>query len=96
MANREPVRTMPKDYESSVRHFLEAGNSRRENHAVVDGKNYPLEFAGYDRDTYKHLEGCLAFGNRSGPCQCGAIDRADKWYAVKVPAQRTNPEQENT
>lgn len=59
--------------------------------ATIDGKEYELEFAGYDRATYRHLEGCLVHpGNpesRYGaPCQCGAADRADRWYQVKLPA----------
>lgn len=59
----------------------------QENFAMIEGVKYPIDFGGYDRATYKHVKGCLAenqFG--SGPCICGAIDRADKWYVVKVPA----------
>lgn len=58
--------------------------------AIIDGKEYELEFAGYDRATYSHREGCLAFGNSQGPCQCGAIDRADVWYNVKLPSKESH------
>lgn len=59
---------------------------------IFNGATYPVEFAGFDRKTYKHEKGCLAYSepgpNLVGPCQCGAIDRADKWYSFKVPAEK--------
>lgn len=64
------------------------------NYAMIGGVRYPIKFEGYDRETYKHERGCLAYDNgpRSSslagpPCQCGAMERADKWYSVKVPGQ---------
>lgn len=63
----------------------------KQNFAQIDGKRYPIKFAGYDRDTFKHLEGCLAYsswhqGGEPGQCcQCGAIERAIKIYVVEVP-----------
>lgn len=47
-----------------------------------------LEFSGYDRATYKHREGCLALSHgeamTGSVCQCGAVERADRWYQIKL------------
>lgn len=54
--------------------------------ATIDGKEYELEFAGYDRATYRHADGCLAQVG-GGPCQCGATERAERWFQVKLPSR---------
>lgn len=53
--------------------------------AMIDGKRYPIQFAGYDRDTYRHVEGCLAFLSERDACQCGASDRAKRFYVAELP-----------
>lgn len=61
---------------------------------IFNGATYPVEFAGYDRQTYKHARGCLAYsehhqgGLPGACCQCAAMDRADKWFQFKVPAAK--------
>lgn len=61
-------------------------------HATINGKEYPLEFAGYDRASYQHTDGCLHKADPRMPCQCGAADRADRWYQVKLPASALGEE----
>lgn len=59
-------------------------------YAMIGGQRYSVKFAGYDRATYRHLEGCLAFspmypaGEPGQACQCGAAERATKVYTVEV------------
>jgi len=60
-----------------------------DDYAMIEGKRYPLEFGGYDRGTFKHLEGCLA--NTGGCCQCHAFERAKRVFlAVAEPRASGN------
>lgn len=53
--------------------------------AIVRGLRYPVVYAGVDRATYQHLDGCLYKADARMPCQCGALERAAKIYTVTVP-----------
>ena len=55
-----------------------------ENYAMIDGVQYPVNYEGVERATYKHLSGCLTQTMANGCCQCGALDRANKLYSVTV------------
>jgi hypothetical protein len=47
----------------------------------INGRVFPLAFAAWDANTYKHPEGCLTystFGYTNQACQCGALERTSK------------------
>jgi hypothetical protein len=58
---------------------------------MIGGKRYPIRFAGYDQHSFSHRAGCLAHNFGPGPCQCGAHERAGRWYAVKIEPVATDP-----
>lgn len=55
-----------------------------DDYAMIGGTRYPIKFEGYDRHSYSHRPGCLAYNMGSGPCQCGAAERAGRWYSAHV------------
>ena len=64
-----------------------------ETYAVIGGKKYPVRFAGRDRNTYKHAEGCMARGHENDikinqpACQCGAFYRTALLFGIYVPPE---------
>jgi hypothetical protein len=63
------------------------GNETCEDFAMIGGKRYPVKFEGYDRHTYSHLAGCLAYNFGGGPCQCGVAERAGRVFGVHIPSR---------
>jgi hypothetical protein len=63
-------------------------------YAVIDGQRHLMTMC-YDRASYRHKEGCLAYlpnepaGDRNQACQCGAAERATKVYYVEIPGVRS-------